>query len=407
MPEPQVREFLDKLVPSQARKRCARPRRRSRPATSTTRRELLAMIPRDLAIAARIEALEQGIAFAQAGAGGPSENELREKLGIDPLDHDARIKLAGVSRASAATEKRWTSCSRSCASANATRKPTRRARSCSRCSRSPRASPRSSRSTAASSRARCTSHAAHADHDRHRRPHSPGLLWPWLSRLGLGRLPGDFRIQTGNSVFYFPLATCLARLRRAVADPLAAAPLRQHGKFSRVCSRACAWPARNRALQSRAHHEGELLANVDATGCDHCERLCLAASLGLPVRALAQPAATVEDIDVIGTTPLGASLDADRVAGNVQTATAAQIREQGALDLADFMKRNLGSVFVNDAQSNPLQPDVQYRGFVGSPLLGLPQGLAVYQDGVRINEPFGDTVNWALIPESRDRHACI
>ncbi len=68
------------------------------------------------------------------------------------------------------------------------------------------------------------------------------------------------------------------------------------------------------------------------------------------------------------------------------------------------MKRNLGSVFVNDAQSNPLQPDVQYRGFVGSPLLGLPQGLAVYQDGVRINEPFGDTVNWALIPESRDRH---
>ena len=103
---------------------------------------------------------------------------------------------------------------------------------------------------------------------------------------------------------------------------------------------------------------------------------------------------------MIGTTPLGATSTSIAVAGNVQTATAAQIREQGALDLADFMKRNLGSVFVNDAQSNPLQPDVQYRGFVGSPLLGLPQGLAVYQDGVRINEPFGDTVNWALIPES-------
>ncbi|MDX1562605.1 MAG: TonB-dependent receptor, partial [Gammaproteobacteria bacterium] len=55
---------------------------------------------------------------------------------------------------------------------------------------------------------------------------------------------------------------------------------------------------------------------------------------------------------------------------------------------------------VNEAQNNPLQPDVQYRGFVGSPLLGLPQGIAVYQDGVRLNEPFGDTVNWALIPES-------
>lgn len=39
-----------------------------------------------------------------------------------------------------------------------------------------------------------------------------------------------------------------------------------------------------------------------------------------------------------------------------------------------------------------------YRGFVGSPLLGLLQGIAVYQDGVRVNEPFGDTVSWALIP---------
>ncbi len=128
--------------------------------------------------------------------------------------------------------------------------------------------------------------------------------------------------------------------------------------------------------------------------------LTLFAALSASASAHAQDASVTDTIDVIGTTPLGATLDVDRVAGNVQTATAAQIREQGALDLADFMKRSLGSVFVNDAQSNPLQPDVQYRGFVGSPLLGLPQGLAVYQDGVRINEPFGDTVNWALIPES-------
>ena len=106
-----------------------------------------------------------------------------------------------------------------------------------------------------------------------------------------------------------------------------------------------------------------------------------------------------DTIDVIGT-PLGSTLDADKIAANAQTATAEDIRERGALDLADFMKRDLGSVFVNEVQSNPLQPDVQYRGFVGSPLLGLPQGLAVYQDGVRVNEPFGDTVSWALIPES-------
>jgi iron complex outermembrane recepter protein len=130
------------------------------------------------------------------------------------------------------------------------------------------------------------------------------------------------------------------------------------------------------------------------------QRLCLAASLTIPVGLLGQPASTVEVIEVVGATPLGGELDTDRIATHIQTATADELKEQGALDLADFMNRNLGSVFVNEVQSNPLQPDVQYRGFVGSPLLGLPQGLAIYQDGVRINEPFGDTVNWALIPES-------
>ncbi len=127
--------------------------------------------------------------------------------------------------------------------------------------------------------------------------------------------------------------------------------------------------------------------------------LCLAVCLGA-VGASAQPAPQVEVIEVVGATPLGGEIDTARIAANVQTASAEELRERGALDLADFMKRSMGSVFVNEAQSNPLQPDVQYRGFVGSPLLGLPQGLAVYQDGVRINEPFGDTVSWALIPQS-------
>jgi hypothetical protein len=36
-----------------------------------------------------------------------------------------------------------------------------------------------------------------------------GLLWPWLSNLGLGRLPGDIVIEHGNFRFYFPLVTCL------------------------------------------------------------------------------------------------------------------------------------------------------------------------------------------------------
>src|SRR5687767_13474157 len=88
------------------------------------------------------------------------------------------------------------------------------------------------------------------------------------------------------------------------------------------------------------------------------------------------------------------------VPGNIQSATNAEIERLHGADLGAFMNRRLGSVFINEAQGNPLQPDVQFRGFVASPLLGLSQGISVYQNGVRINEPFGDTVNWALVPES-------
>ncbi len=58
----------------------------------------------------------------------------------------------------------------------------------------------------------------------------------------------------------------------------------------------------------------------------------------------------------------------------------------------------LGGVYVNDIQNNPLQPDINYRGYTASPLLGTPQGLSVYMDGVRLNQPFGDVVSWDLIP---------
>ena len=47
-----------------------------------------------------------------------------------------------------------------------------------------------------------------------------------------------------------------------------------------------------------------------------------------------------------------------------------------AADLGAFMNRRLGSVFINEAQGSPLQPDVQFRGFVASPLLGQPQGIS-------------------------------
>ena len=116
------------------------------------------------------------------------------------------------------------------------------------------------------------------------------------------------------------------------------------------------------------------------------------------VSAEIQERATVE---VIGTTPAhGVGLPEELIPFNVQTATNEDIERSQSLGLTDFMNRNLGSITINDAQNNPLQSDVQYRGYTLSPLLGLPQGLAVYQNGIRINEPFGDSMNWDLVPEA-------
>lgn len=107
---------------------------------------------------------------------------------------------------------------------------------------------------------------------------------------------------------------------------------------------------------------------------------------------------------MLAPTPLhGVRVPRDRFPANVQTITAAALGERRSLDLAAFMNEGLGSVHVNDVQSNPLQPDLQYRGFLASPLLGAPQGLAVYLDGVRLNEPFGDTINWDLLPANAIR----
>ncbi|MEW5708139.1 MAG: TonB-dependent receptor [Pseudomonadota bacterium] len=106
-------------------------------------------------------------------------------------------------------------------------------------------------------------------------------------------------------------------------------------------------------------------------------------------------------VEVIGTTPLpDLGVPLEQVPANVQAATDREIQTQNPLDLSEFMVRNLGSVHVNQAQNNPFQPDVTYRGFTASPLLGNPIGLSVFVDGVRVNEAFGDTVNWDLIPVS-------
>lgn len=118
---------------------------------------------------------------------------------------------------------------------------------------------------------------------------------------------------------------------------------------------------------------------------------------GLASQVIAQASADILVIDVV---PAGASIDSSKLPYPIQVGSAQDLDNVGGASLTDFMGQSFSSVSLNDAQNNPLQRDLQYRGFTASPLLGLAQGLAVYQNGVRINEPLGDAVNWDLLPQS-------
>jgi iron complex outermembrane recepter protein len=130
--------------------------------------------------------------------------------------------------------------------------------------------------------------------------------------------------------------------------------------------------------------------------------------LALPTLAVqAQTAATtpapqvLPPVQIIGTSLLpGLGTALRDVPGNVQVFSGNELARQRQGNLAEFLENNPTSVTVNAAQGNPYQLDISLRGFTASPLIGVPQGLSVFQDGVRINEPFGDVVNWDLLPQS-------
>ncbi len=115
------------------------------------------------------------------------------------------------------------------------------------------------------------------------------------------------------------------------------------------------------------------------------------------------PAAAQElpQVTVIANAPLpGLGLPLNEIPANVQTADSKDLERQQTLDLADYLNRNFSGISVSESAGNPFQLDIYYHGFTASPLLGTPEGLSTYLDGVRVNEAFGDTVNWDLIPES-------
>ena len=106
------------------------------------------------------------------------------------------------------------------------------------------------------------------------------------------------------------------------------------------------------------------------------------------------------------TTP-GAGFAADKVPSSINVVGAGQIERSASLNVTDALRQSVPAVAIGEVAGNPFQPNVEFRGFVGSPVAGTPQGLAVYQNGVRINEAFGDTVNWDLIPTAAIRSIAL
>jgi iron complex outermembrane recepter protein len=104
-------------------------------------------------------------------------------------------------------------------------------------------------------------------------------------------------------------------------------------------------------------------------------------------------------VNVVATSPLkGPGIDPDKLPVTVQSLSSSDFARLNSLSVTDTLMQRIPGVSTSDPQGNDFTQDVRFRGFAASPLQGTPQGIAVYQNGVRLNEAFGDTVNWDLIP---------
>ena len=124
-----------------------------------------------------------------------------------------------------------------------------------------------------------------------------------------------------------------------------------------------------------------------------------------PSRPVARPAAAAATaapaaVPETAPKPVPGAVEQDKIPSNVQTVGASAFDYAKAPDLLQAMVQALPGVALSSQTGNEFQLDFNYRGYVAGPVIGTPQGLAVYQNGVRINEVFGDVVNWDLIPQS-------
>ncbi|MEA2881965.1 MAG: iron complex outerrane recepter protein, partial [Bradyrhizobium sp.] len=127
----------------------------------------------------------------------------------------------------------------------------------------------------------------------------------------------------------------------------------------------------------------------------------------VPGAALAQ-VQELPAIQVIANTPLsGSGVDRDKIPSTTWSVDASDLQRTASPNVTDTLFQRIPGVTLSDPNGNSAQQEIRYRGFAASPTQGTPQGLAVYMNGVRINESFGDTVNWDLIPTNAIQRADV
>jgi len=112
------------------------------------------------------------------------------------------------------------------------------------------------------------------------------------------------------------------------------------------------------------------------------------------------PLVTLPPVEIIGSTPLlGSGVDRNKVPSETQVLNSQNVTLEGPPSYLNTLQDQAQGVQLDSAAGGPFQPDLDYHGFLASPLQGTPEGLAVYLNGVRFNSPFGDTVNFDLVPD--------
>jgi iron complex outermembrane recepter protein len=128
----------------------------------------------------------------------------------------------------------------------------------------------------------------------------------------------------------------------------------------------------------------------------------------LPARGQQDPADTAQSlplalppVSIFATSPLlGSGVDRDTVPAATNVLKSDDLTRGGTMtpSATRALGEQVGGVNLDSASGNPFQPTMFYHGFQASALQGTSQGLAVYVNGVRFNQAFGDTVNFDLLP---------